>query len=659
MVIDFAKEQCLNGINCALLDNDNRSVDIVLPKDYKNNFQGKRYKVRITYFDSDKGHFSLYYTSVNGADTPSELSYLDGTNRFVTKDFVLKDADFSLTQEGSADIKLSVFASSCKTPVSPNPVYVSNIEIEEIGCCPIFPTYNINKPGNTFSWFEDRKIISISLKNVSKNDINCKAQYKLYDFGGKEVFCENITANIKAGEIYSTNLDIGSIGHCDVYTLKVEISGYEFTLCELAIIKTDKNGILNDDVYVCSHFDFWKNDDVTRDGVELLKLANIGGTRMDFRWRQLETEKGVLDWNNHPTKPAYDEVIKQGLKVFPILGYGNPFYTGEKTNIPHTEEQLKGWYRYVEYMVNIFGENITRYEIWNEPNIVVFNRDMLGGDVYAKMAKGTTELLHKLNPKAQVGGFCMTYLGLVEDLETAIVPRVYFMQALDTGLCGELDAITIHPYNGRECVDAGIMKQKLDFYYDNFEKKHGKLPLAWNTELGHSLTEVPDEDTKGFYNSRAAIFLKSRERGDINCFYNFEKKGRVIYDREDQFGMVSPPRNIHKRFGTDMIPTRSFLILAGHNYCMAKTENDGIFDTDDGNIHLTRFISHKFGCKVLTVSCTDKAKNVTLNLGCKTINLYDSFGNCEELHSNDGKFTVCADVDVKYLIGHITETELI
>lgn len=652
-----------NGKSCVVLNKENPNIEIVLSDELKRDrFDGSEYKIKVTYFDGEMGYIAVYYTSINSKNQAAELIYFNNTGEWVTSEITLKDAFF---ESEEIDIRVSAKSTSYDSPYSLSDVLINKVEIECVPLAnPIYPTYSIAESGNTFSWFKSQKLIDVALKNLSENTVSAEVSYKLFDYEGKEVFSENISVNLSADQEYKHTLDIGKIERCDLYTLKVYITGENinsvFTLCELAIIKTDEGGILNRDVYICSHFDVWKNDSITKRGVDMFKKANIGGARVELRWSLLETEKGKFDWENYCSKPVYEEVKNAGLDILALLVFGNVVY-GAETNghMPTSGEYLEGWLGYVRFLAELFGDDVSRYEIWNEPNMTAFNRSRATGAEYAKLVDKTTRLIHSINKKNKCGAFCMTYLGLKEDTAATRVPRHYFMEAIETGLCDDVDAIAIHPYGGIDSLEKREMKNILSFYYDNYFDKYKKHIEAWNTELGYSTYVFDSEDQKGYYNSRSSIYLKSRNMSEFNCFYNFAKKGEVKYDREDQFGMVHSARPNEKRFGTNLIPTRSFLILAGHNYCMAETENDGIFDSDDGNIRLTRFTSRKFGCKVLCVNCVEEEKELTLDLGCNTVNCFDSFGNCQALNSDNGCYKIKAEQGPKYLIGNITETKII
>ena len=203
------------------------------------------------------------------------------------------------------------------------------------------------------------------------------------------------------------------------------------------------------------------------------------------------------------------------------------------------------------------------------------------------------------------------------------------------------------------------MENIVGWYRDEFKAKYNKTLPMWNTELGYSASQLDSEDRKGFYNSRSCIYLKSRDLATFNCFYNFEKKGTIDYDREFQFGMVSgiKHRKLHK--GKLFIPTRSFLILAGHNYCMANADTLGIYDADDDNVRLTLFNSRKFNKNILACNTVIADKEVTLSLKAETLTCFDAFGNETKLKSKNGIYNLKLTEYPIYLFGDIEDVNVI
>lgn len=653
--IQAPKTTEFSGKKCITLDADNPKLFLSLVSDMKEErFDGDNYNLTIEYYDDKKGYMNIICDNKT-VDTV----YFTGSNEF--KSIAVNIKDLHYNNKCDYDFCLSASARSVGASISECPLLISKVSVERNRQAnPVIPTYKIDQPGNTFCYYEDEKIINITLDNVSKNDIGATAKFVITDFDGTVAAEFTDTVSLKAGEVIEKELDIGFIKKCDLYTLKAEIADSEFTLCEFAIIKADEKGTLNRDVLLCSHFDFWMNNDRTNEGMELIKRANVGGVRLEFRWDRLEREKGVYDLEKDPTYYPYKVALSKNLEILALLDYGNILYDMPRhTYMPTTDEQIKGWLDYVNFIATTFKGKITKYEVWNEPNQTGFNLSREPGDVYAKLVNSTTRLLHEIDPKNRVSAFCLTYLGLQAENDRTRLPKVYFKEAVDTGLCGEVDAIAIHPYGGINSLEKREMKDITFWYRDEFEKKYGKKIPLWNTEMGYSASQVYPEDKVGSFNSRSSIYMKSRNACEFNCYYNFERKGTIKYDREDMFGMVWGAREEHIRFGRNFIPTRSFLILAGHNYCMAETENDGIFDSPDGNLRLTRFTSKKFGSKVLCVNTVKDTENAKLNLGCEKIEYYDFLGNNHTITSENGIFEITASENPIYLIGDITKTEIV
>lgn len=659
--------ECIKGTagdkECMVLDKDHTSININFSSEFKaENFDGSEYTVNISYFDTEEGYIAIYYDTYKAPNRFGEIIYTKGTNKWKTASFLLSDADFKNRVDEKYDMKISVTAKSTLNSKCAVPMYIDKmLVIRDKAVNKLFPTYKIDESGNTFSWYAKEKKIHITLENISDGDVKAAAMFSLYNFEGKSVLDKAEEISVKKGEKLNLDLDIGEITLCNTYKLGVRIMGEDFAsaflICELAIIKTDENGILNKEVYICAHLEKYRPER-TLPAVDLLRRANIGGIRLEIRWRLLEQEKGVLDWDNHPAKPVYDALCENGLGCFALLWGGCPAYGMEDGAVmPETDEEIEAFGRFVEYMTKVFGNNVTRYEIWNEPNMTGFNHKRADGYKYAKLVKTAADIIHKANPKNKVSAFCLTYLGLKEENDRTRLPREYFLETAEGGACDCVDAIAIHPYGGIDSLEKRRMEDIVGWYKEQFIKYSGKVPEMWNTELGYS-THAVSEDTKGIYNSRSSVYLKSRNLAEFNCFYNFAKKGVIDFDREDQFGMTLGAPFGTERYGAYHIPTRSFVMLAGHNYCMADTTTDGIYDCDNENVRITKFKSGKFKANVVVLNTVTENRRVTLNLGCNNITLYDCMGNGERLASDDGVYTFCATDYPVYIVGHIDNVEV-
>lgn len=653
-----------NNEPCLILDKGTFRVRFKMEEnERKNTFDGTEYSLSVTYFDGPQGFLRLCYSSVFLPDAILGTIYTKGTNEWKTKKFTIKDAYFS--DDCCYDFEIMTCETdSDRSFKSESPIAIKNVTLTKVKKNPIFASASIKETGNTFSWYKSSKIINVTYSLFRKLPLNAIAEYKVIDYRGNTVFTQNEEIIFDNCSEIKTKLNVGKIKFCDTYKLFVTIKGKnfksEYELLDFAVIKTDKKSLLNREVLINAHFQWYDSKKVTKEGIDMLRKANIGGARLELGWDIMEREHGVLDWSNTAEKDFYDELKNNNMDVLALLcRMPEHFEAVRRFTIPETDKQIEGFKKYIEYTLKEIGDYTRLYEMWNEPNMTTFNYRRAPGDVYMKMTKVAADLIHEANPDNKICAFGMTYLGLKKADATKKLPKEYYSECLDSGLCDCVDAIAIHPYGGIDSLEKRVMENIVGHYRDEFKEKYGKTLPMWNTELGYSASQLDSEDRKGIYNSRSCIYLKSRDLAAFNSFYNFEKKGTIEYDREFQFGMVSGVKHVKAHNGKLFIPTRSFLILAGHNYCMAEADNDGFFDADDGNVRLTRFISHKFNKKLLSCNTVTADKEVTLSLTAKTLNLFDAFGNETKLKSKNGIYKLKLTEYPIYLVGDIGDVNVL
>lgn len=652
-----------NNEPCVVLDKETFRIRFKLnDADRSDTYKGTEYSLSVTYFDGPQGFLRICYSSIFLPDAILGTIYTKGTNEWKTQKFIIKDALFNAD---CYDFEIM----TCETDwdasfKSESPIAIKNVTLTQEKKNPIFASASISETGNTFSWYKNSKIINIKHSLLKKLPFNAVAEYKVIDYSGNTVFTQNEELIFNESTELKTKLNLGKIKFCDTYKLIVTITGKGFKtnyeLLDFAVIKTDKNGALNREVLINAHFQWYGSKKVTKEGIDMLRKANIGGARLELGWNNFELEPNNFDWSKSSEKDFYDELKANNMDVLALLCRMPTHYEAVRSfTIPETEKQIEGYKKYIEFMLKEIGDYTRYYEIWNEPNMTTFNYRRAPGDVYMAITKIAADLIHKANKDNEVCAFGMTYLGLKKSDISKRLPKVYYTECLDSGLCDCVDAIAIHPYGGIDSLEKRVMENIVGWYRDEFKAKYNKTLPMWNTELGYSASQLDSEDRKGFYNSRSCIYLKSRDLATFNCFYNFEKKGTIDYDREFQFGMVSgvKHRKLHK--GKLFIPTRSFLILAGHNYCMANANTLGIYDADDDNVRLTLFNSRKFNKNILACNTVIADKKVTLSLNTETLTCFDAFGNEKKLKSKNGIYNLKLTEYPIYLLGDIEDVNVI
>lgn len=137
---------------------------------------------------------------------------------------------------------------------------------------------------------------------------------------------------------------------------------------------------------------------------------------------------------------------RQGVQPWICLSYGNPIYNcnfefGAKIFID--ENTMVAWLNYVKAIVGRYKDEVTEWEIWNEP------MPDESPEAYADLLIQTENAIKQIQPSATVIGFTVHgFTSTVLDF-----PRLVFEVLKERGKCDIVDYVSYHPYtyNPDEC----------------------------------------------------------------------------------------------------------------------------------------------------------------------------------------------------------------
>ena len=139
------------------------------------------------------------------------------------------------------------------------------------------------------------------------------------------------------------------------------------------------------------------------------RAAQLGvkWARCQTGWGRCETVPGVYDFSW--LDKTVEELLSRGIQPWFNVGYGNPLYMKK---IPHPSavgcvpinygtECLAAWQRYVEALSRHFRGRVRHFEIWNEPDLLLFwQPDEPDGAGYARLLAETVPAVRRGNPDA-------------------------------------------------------------------------------------------------------------------------------------------------------------------------------------------------------------------------------------------------------------------
>jgi hypothetical protein len=165
--------------------------------------------------------------------------------------------------------------------------------------------------------------------------------------------------------------------------------------------------------------------------LDAIQAAGFRFVRMDVRWENVESQKGVYDFK------AYDELTDateaRGIRILYILCYGNKLY--EKDRSVRTQEGREAFARFAEAAARRYRKRGVIWELWNEPNYEIFWAPKPSAAEYVELAKVVLPAIRRGDPEAcciapGLSGFSLDYLG----------------ECCQQGLLKLVDGVSVHPY---------------------------------------------------------------------------------------------------------------------------------------------------------------------------------------------------------------------
>ncbi len=146
---------------------------------------------------------------------------------------------------------------------------------------------------------------------------------------------------------------------------------------------------------------------------EYLNPLGIKLIRLQAGWDKTEDVKGKYDWAwlDH----IINDATKRGLKPWLQTSYGNHNYPGGGganlgAGMPHSEEALKAWDKWVEALVTRYKDKVKDWEVWNEPNFGDNAENT--PEKTAALNIRTAEIIKRIQPDAKISGLSLGHINI-------------------------------------------------------------------------------------------------------------------------------------------------------------------------------------------------------------------------------------------------------
>jgi hypothetical protein len=267
-----------------------------------------------------------------------------------------------------------------------------------------------------------------------------------------------------------------------------------------------------------------ENEDDVRLG--LARSAGIDVVRIGASWRHLEpSAKG--EWDSNWYIPSLDRVIAKanslGIDVYLLL-LQVPCWASSDPSKDCAASQWDDAYpplNHEDYadafgkLVELFGDRVDVWEVWNEPNMERFWKPVPDAEAYTQLLQTTCTTIKSRDPNSIVLG------GSLAGADTAFLYAMYKAGAKD-----DFDALALHPYSGGapdDCVDPRWAYQCGIDAIRSMMLHHGDSKDVWFTEFGWSSYNRPPgvgEQTQQLYLQEALALLELWEFVPVATWYN-------------------------------------------------------------------------------------------------------------------------------------------
>lgn len=657
-----------DGKEAWLLDRESKGKNYYAAFDIDNKFayeinDGSEFDIEIEYFSQNDGFFQLVYDSQKKSERHAKTICTGNTQKWEKAVITVDDAYFGNRVYDKYDFVLTIESPYYyQTEISQGSVPIRSVKItRHTAKNPITHYGWTDESGNVFSWFQKEKILHNEFTNTLDREVTAEVTYRVVSFDGIEIWNKTESITLAPHEKKTADVNVET-EYCQLYTLIVDIvnvneginSHYE--RYNFAVVKTDPDGIQNENFYFAAHFDHYKGHE--DEGLDVIRKSNTYGIRTEFGWPKVD-RIGSFSYLDSD-REFHNKIKNNNLHLLAIYAFATAHYTGGFWNLPETDEQIERWAQAMEFVAKTTKGFVDRIEIWNEPNIGAFNGGVGGASVivrtppegYAKAAIAAYKAAKKGNPDLQVGvlSLCGIKNGNAYD---------FFRRAMSAGLVDYCDAITMHPYNSTP-TEQDRFAEILNSYRTILKDEYGydKFMPIWNSEVGFTSTDKYSntEEKHADNNVRSFLYLHGEDVAQAHVEYNFAQKGLIPVHREGNFGVVTPGFDA----GSDIndktfVPRKAYVGITAMNYLLAKSKADGHgnYITDNEDNYVYRYNSEKFGDQVLSLWSSDKNRLVTLDLGNKELTYADECGNMEKISSDDGKYTFLLTTRPFYLMGKI------
>lgn len=312
---------------------------------------------------------------------------------------------------------------------------------------------------------------------------------------------------------------------------------------ETPIIAAPTIGVADSNLYNLSHDDLVER-------LNEMKTLGVTSLRIAVPWVYIQPTATTYDWSKMDN--VVDTAASMGFSITGAVS-GTPTWGGVPlAGAPNPTSYAD----FASAVASRYGTKIGAYEIWNEPNGVMFFAPV-NATKYTEVLKAAYTAIKAANPDAIVLAGALGATGNVKGISQAAVDFLKGMYA--AGAAGYFDALSYHPYGSTLPFSAGAgvqnsaLKQIQALYAVMVANGDGNLKI-WGTEYGNATVPVI-----GITKTEQAQYLQDF----IAAWTRLPFTGPAfVYTAQDlATGMLNAEAN-YGLFNSDGTPKQAAVVLA-------------------------------------------------------------------------------------------------
>lgn len=485
--------------------------------------------------------------------------------------------------------------------------------------------------------------------NNKSNATNILSVQKTLLYEGKELISdeEEIVLDGSTKQVFTISTQGEKFGF---YTLKTEIYSGDSCILKLEPIRFSVANIPdentdNDKLGTNMSLREWQTtEEEFFKGLELVDKVGFGFIRasvdlQNYNSKRLDGETGLgvggkgISWH----KAAFEELDERGLGI-------TLMFSRNDTDGPQNSNYNEIFNPYAASIVNdpLVTAVTNEFTMLNEPDLD--NPTMskpYDTEQYVAFSKSLYEDVKAENEDAFIWG----------PVAAGVMNRTWLTSFLEKGGGKYIDGLDIHGYTLKESPEEGGLVNHIKKIHTLMEKNGISDKPIFRSEYGWTSvgeSGYTDEYEQAYYNIRMLFLHDAYNLCDKAASYELVDGGEEN-EQENRFGML-------KWMGNDIPLEAKPLYLAYANYNKLMTDATFVERVElSPDVSVYRYIlADGRDCAVTWSICGKADVALDINDGNNNlteIQLIDSYGNEETIHSNDGDFMLTLTEEPMYLIG--------